>query len=325
MAIPRSRVEAPQTLSSVAPNPQIHKLRHSCFVIPSSLGISSFVIIDRPLAHRHNSPPLINARSGSPMFVPRELWFRVCACILLAITAQRACAQFPGYPEPSLPKPHEPQPWIGSSWGLDRYLRHSSTSGRHIGVGSPLEGTSWANRPYSLSWYMGWMDGDDLIQARVRQNTDFFGGYAFGWDVDHYWGTQVRLGWANLELSDSQIPAVARTTDNFFADVSLLYYPWGDSKWRPYFTAGVGIAKFDFLDDQLQHVDDALLGIPIGMGLKYQHRRWLALRAELLDHIAIGNDGVDTQHNLAFVLGGEFRFGARPKSYWPWNPARYVW
>ena len=68
-----------------------------------------------------------------------------------------------------------------------------------------------------------------------------------------------------------------------------------------------------------------LVLFPIGMGIKYPVRRWLAARAELTDHWACGNDGIATQHNISLTLGLEWRFGAHPRSYWPWHPSRHIW
>ena len=35
--------------------------------------------------------------------------------------------------------------------------------------------------------------------------------------------------------------------------------------------------------------------------------------------------GVATQHDLTLTFGLEWRFGAHPRSYWPWNPSRHIW
>jgi hypothetical protein len=54
-------------------------------------------------------------------------------------------------------------------------------------------------------------------------------------------------------------------------------------------------------------------------------RRWLAARAELTDHLAIGHNGLPTQNNLSLTFGLEWRFGIHPRSYWPWYPSRHMW
>ena len=54
-------------------------------------------------------------------------------------------------------------------------------------------------------------------------------------------------------------------------------------------------------------------------------RRWLATRAEITDQIGIGNNGVNSQHDFTLTFALEWRFGAHPRSYWPWNPSRHIW
>jgi len=201
-------------------------------------------------------------------------------------------------------------------------LRHSSFSPRHIGLGHPLAGTSWLNRPIHGGWFMGTLFGDEVIKNRVDQNSDFFGGYRLGWDFDHYWGSEARLGFSALNLKDSDGVRLTDTNDVFLGDVSLLYYPWGDAQWRPYFLAGVGFGHFHFQDELGNGQDAALLGFPVGIGLKYQYRRWLAVRLELLDNIALANDGLATMHNASLTLGVEVHHGVHPQSYWPWQPGR---
>jgi hypothetical protein len=104
-----------------------------------------------------------------------------------------------------------------------------------------------------------------------------------------------------------------------------MYYPWGDSWFRPYWRWGIGATELDYPTDSGSLRDETLWTFPIGIGIKYPMRRWLAARAELTDHWAIGNRGVSTQHNVSLSLGLEWRFGAHPRSYWPWHPSRHIW
>jgi hypothetical protein len=204
-------------------------------------------------------------------------------------------------------------------------FRHSSTDGRHVGMGDPLLGTSWLNRPYHAGWFIGSIFGESLIPGRVRQLSDFVGGYEMGWDVDHYWGTQLRLAWAAIPNENEQGEPFRRTGDVFLGDVSVLYYPWGDSRWRPYAVLGMGLANFNFVDDVGQRRDATLLSLPFGGGIKYQFRRWLALRSEVLDNFALGDNGVSSMHNASLTIGIEIHWGADRTTYWPWNPGRHVW
>lgn len=208
----------------------------------------------------------------------------------------------------------------------DSLFRRPSHNGRDVGLGQPLRGTSWLNRPQYVGWFFGILAGDNLINQRVDQNTDLFGGYRFGWDMDHFWATEFRLGWAALNLSDNQVPPRNRTSNLIVGDVSFLYYPWGDARWRPYVSMGLGASSFDFVDDVGIKHDDTLFALPIGFGIKYlTERRWLALRADVTDNIAFSDAGLDSMHNVGITFGVEIHYGVQPKTYWPWHPSRHMW
>ena len=205
------------------------------------------------------------------------------------------------------------------------WFRTSKNSPRSIGVGEPLRGTSWLNRPNSISFFAGILNGDQLITDRVDQGSALFGGLRMGWDFDHYWGLEVRGGWASPELEYPTPPAVEHVDGIFLADASVLYYPWGDSSWRPYGLLGMGMARFDFTDEVGVVYDEYLLGIPLGFGMKYMYHPNIVFRAEFLDNIACGSSGIRNMNNLSFTLGVELRYGGKPRSYYPWQPAKYIW
>ncbi|MEX2092700.1 MAG: hypothetical protein WD971_08485, partial [Pirellulales bacterium] len=103
------------------------------------------------------------------------------------------------------------------------------------------------------------------------------------------------------------------------------YYPWGDANLRPYWRLGIGDTKFDFPVDSGDRWDEWNLATPFGVGMKYSLRRWLAARVEFTDQFSWGGHGAATQHNLTLNFGLEWRFGAKRKAYWPWNPSRHIW
>jgi hypothetical protein len=212
-------------------------------------------------------------------------------------------------------------------WPSPRWLglRHSSTHGRHVGRGSPLAATSWKNRPFYVGGELGTIWLHEPIADNISEDVDVFGGFFLGCDFDHYWGLELRFDWATPELKNSEARDADRTDSLFIWNYSFLYYPWGDSLVRPYWRAGIGDTRFDFpLDDGSRH-DEWLLTFPLGFGVKYPVKRWLAARAELCDQLAIGRDEFETQHNLTLTFGLEWHFGAHPRSYWPWNPDRHIW
>jgi len=204
-------------------------------------------------------------------------------------------------------------------------LRHSQTHGRNVGRGEPLVTTSWLNRPFYVGGELGTLWLNRSVYENVGRDIDTIGGVFVGWDHDPYWGGELRFDWATPELINSEARDADRTDSLFTWSYSALYYPWGDSKWRPYWRAGIGDTRFDFPLDDGSRVDEWLLTFPFGVGVKYPFRRWLAARAELADHVAIGDHDLRTQNNLTLMFGLEWRFGAHPRSYWPWNPERHIW
>ena len=205
------------------------------------------------------------------------------------------------------------------------HLRHSHTHGRDVGLGGPMVGTSWRNRPYYVGGELGnlWMTRS--VEPSVSDDIDAFGGIFFGCDWDHYWGSELSLHRATPELINSAAPDAEPGDSLSLCSASLMYYPWGDSWVRPYWRWGIGATTLEYPTDAGPVRDETLWTFPIGMGVKYPVRRWLAARAELTDHWAWGNGGVATQHNISLTLGLEWRFGAHPRSYWPWHPSHHIW
>jgi hypothetical protein len=216
----------------------------------------------------------------------------------------------------------EPHHWFSPKW---LGLRHSTTHGRHIGRGKPFGGTSWLNRPYYIGGDLGTMWLTQPIEDDVTRDIDTFGGIFAGCDWDHYWGTELGIHRSTPELDNNEAPDAEGGDRLMLWTASLIYYPWGDAAFRPYWRCGIGATAMDYPTDEGDRRDEELWTIPIGVGFKYPIRRWLAARAEFADQLALGNHGVSTQHNLSLTFGLECRFGAHPRSYWPWNPDRHIW
>ncbi|QDS98361.1 outer membrane beta-barrel protein [Adhaeretor mobilis] len=207
----------------------------------------------------------------------------------------------------------------------DLGFRHSSTHGRHIGRGVPLERSSWLNRPYHVDYFIGPLLSDDLVAGSVGQSDGVFSGFRIGWDFDYYWGIQGRLGWSDPEIQTPDTTANPRSGNYFVGDVDLLYYPWGDTKVRPYMLLGVGMAEVGSINNDGTGNEVTLLGMPFGAGIEFPQTPWLAWRLEVLDNLAFGDNGVSTMHNISLTASMELRLGARPRSYWPWRSSRNVW
>ncbi len=211
-------------------------------------------------------------------------------------------------------------------WVRSLGLRHSSTHGQHIGRGIPLEGTSWLNRPYHVDWFIGPLLGDTLIENRVSQENVMLGGLRIGWDFDYYWGLEWRFARADPNVQYDDTPQTVKSSASYFvSDIDLIYYPWGDSKIRPYGLLGIGLAQIDFRDDTGFSRDVTLATLPLGVGVQFRQWSWLLWRLEVLDNLSFGADGLSTMHNVSITAGMELRLGARPASYWPWRASRKVW
>jgi hypothetical protein len=203
-------------------------------------------------------------------------------------------------------------------------LRHSSSDGRYIGRGLPLEGSSWLNRPFHADWFIGTLLGDDMTQS-VNLENEVFAGLRIGYDFDYYWGLDWRFGWSNPDIEVEQDSAADSNGSYFISDINLKYYPWGDAKVRPYWLMGMGLTRIEYTNQSDISENVTLATMPMGVGVEFPQFPWLAWRLEVLDNLAFGADGVETLNNFSLVAGMEWRFGAKPSSYWPWRPSRKIW
>jgi hypothetical protein len=213
----------------------------------------------------------------------------------------------------------------------------------------PMTQESWLNRPLSAGWFMGFMQGSELVEDWVGQEQGFFGGYRFGWDTDRYWGWETRLGFASVALYDSARAKAAQAADDLSDgltpsnpyyyrfdtrrdcgirvwDVDMLWYPFGDTYLRPYFLVGLGTARVDFMDRLSERRIKSVFAMPIGLGFKYRLRDWVALRVEATDNFIAGaGSGFKNLHNFSLTAGLEVRFGGARTGYWPYYPGRHYW
>jgi hypothetical protein len=209
------------------------------------------------------------------------------------------------------------QPWFTHTDPNDPY--------RHVGRGRPLIGTSWLNRPWFVGAFLGGLLADDLIDGHVETNNSFFIGGRVGWDFDHYWGLEGRYAFSRPQFNDGRGDTLPDPAREYFIDVSLAYYPWGDSQWRPFVSLGLGLQTFRFHDDADERIHQSLLSVPIGVGLKFFHSPYHTLRLEAYDNIAWGDGKLATMQNFTLAAGVEFRFGGRPTSYFPWHGTTAYW
>lgn len=212
-------------------------------------------------------------------------------------------------------------------WFVEPWFSHSDPNdpARHVGIGQPLIGTSWRNRPLFFGTFVGGIMMDDLLPNRIYQNDTTFVGARLGFDFDHYWGIEGRWAFARPDLEDSLgAPLFPASRDNF-GDVSLVVYPLGDARWRPYLSMGLGFTTFRFNDEAGQRISEAAVTVPLGFGVKYFYSPWFTLRFDFTDNLTLGNDRVSGMHNVSLMAGAEFRFGGRRPSYFPWHNNTAYW
>jgi hypothetical protein len=204
-------------------------------------------------------------------------------------------------------------------------LRHGNPDdpGRHVGLGEPLVGTSWLNRPFHAGWLVGVVFGDELMGGHVDQDSGLFGGYRIGWDFDHYWGVEGRFAFTNVDLTflePSLVPAGSANHQYF--DLNLLYFPWGDARWRPYVSLGIGVNHLRYEDDLRVHRNEVPFAFPISFGVKYLWTEWLALRGDLTDNWSFASGAADSMHSVSLTFAAEAHFGGSRKSYFPYDAGR---
>ena len=190
-------------------------------------------------------------------------------------------------------------------------------SRKDLGIGVPLQKGGWRSQPFSISGFAGATNGGPLIRGHVLERPSFYGGANFGWDYDHYWGIEKRLGFGALNLTNAQHQPL-QTGLSVTGEYRLMWYPLGDSRWRPFLTTGIGWSDFYFQDDFNRHHLDTLLLFPFGGGLKYQLNERLAVRIDMIDELTFAGGAVNTFHYVALTAGLEFRYGKR-LLHMPWH------
>jgi hypothetical protein len=223
--------------------------------------------------------------------------------------------------------PHEDH---GPCWGCCLGLRGCFgpiLEGRYRDVGHPLDRESWRNRPLSIGWFAGSLAVDDLIKNEIEAGTGFFGGVRFGWDYSHFAGFETRFAGTKVALGYPQNPAIVGDVNFFLWDANWLWYPWGDTQWRPFFTFGLGLVDMKFIDGNGFRDHDTVFGMPFGIGVKYRWDSRIAFRFDIMDNVAFSaGNGLEDLNNFSFTGGLELHFGgATRRSYWPWNPSKDLW
>lgn len=197
-------------------------------------------------------------------------------------------------------------------------------AGRYRERGNPLTHQSWMNRPYSIGLLSGALFLDSPLKNRVNGTAGYMPGIRFGWDTDYFWGAEMRVAYTTTGLQTPTNGVALGNARILLADTSLLYYPWGDTKWRPYGTIGMGLFDILFTNDVGTQVHQTAFNIPFGIGIKVRHSQQWVFRLDLVDNLSFAaGDQMNTMNSLSLTGGLELRLGTGPRrSYWPWNPTK---
>lgn len=190
-----------------------------------------------------------------------------------------------------------------ASWLPHLTLPHPDMSEQLWRPGDLVEDTYFLRRPWHAGFLVGTMDGDRLTSG-TDQQTDWFDGLRFGNDFSPCWGWEVRSAFFSPDLTYVDPTQRGRAT-NWFLDVNVLHYPWGDTRVRPFWSIGLGGAQFKFVDEDQRDIREWVVDVPLAIGCKYHWKPWLVLRGELTDTVVFGNENINTLNNLSLSVGAE--------------------
>lgn len=185
-----------------------------------------------------------------------------------------------------------------------------------------LQRESWLNRPYSLGFFLGGMFLSDPVAGVNGQAGILYGG-RFGWDFDPRCGLELRFVGANPAVADARGLVQLSDAQIFSYDLQWLFYPTGDTRWRPYFGVGVGLFDMDFRTPTGGRYHNTTFLLPWGVGLKYRYSPRIAMRLDLTDNVSFASGSQNAMNNFSISAGLEAHFGGGSRrNYWPWNPGR---
>ena len=192
---------------------------------------------------------------------------------------------------------------------------------------APMLRESWLFRPYHVDGFLGTLLVDNPLANRVNAGSAFYIGFRFGWDFSKHFGMESNFGFAKSGNRYPQLPLKMGDEKMFLWDIDWLWYPWGDTRLRPYFLIGSGLNDVSLMNDLDQRLHATLFNLPWGGGVRYRLGNRLAFRFDVRDNVTYGaNNGMNLMHNVALTCNLEWHFGGGSRrSYWPWNPGRTWW
>lgn len=195
-------------------------------------------------------------------------------------------------------------------------------------IRQPMLRESWLYRPFNLSIFEGALFATSPVPAQFNTTVSYFTGFRVGWDYAAHFGGETRFGFSKVFLLDSHTRSTQVGFQRlFYFDSSVLIYPWGDTRWRPFLAIGGGLADIFIISNSGVNLHPGAFNLPFGGGIKYRRGTRLAFRADIRDNLTFsGGGGLATLNNIEIVGGVEFHFGGGDRrTYWPWNPSRHWW
>lgn len=191
----------------------------------------------------------------------------------------------------------------------------------------PMMRESWLFRPWNISIFEGALFAATPAQPQFNTLNSYFTGFRIGWDYSTHFGGETRFGFSKVFMLDANRNTQVGYQNIFYMDSNLLIYPLGDTRWRPFFSIGGGLADILIVSNSGAVLHPGAFNMPIGGGIKWRRGTRLAFRADIRDNITFsGSGGLPTLNNIEVVGGIEFHFGGgERRSYWPWSPSKHWW
>lgn len=193
---------------------------------------------------------------------------------------------------------------------------------------------SWFRYPFYFEKFTSLIRTDEPVHDQIHNGRGNLFGARLGWDFAPQWGVESRLGYLRSTMVDTVRPLLPSHENFLFWDASLLCYLSGDTRWRPFLLAGLGVVDVGFIDNQSVLWNQTLLTMPFGAGFKFRFTDHNAFRFEVLDNVVFGyghGGNSRAMHDVAVSFAFERRFGRPHKTYFPqangnyWSRCRDWW
>lgn len=180
---------------------------------------------------------------------------------------------------------------------------------------------SWLRYPFYFEKFTGILGVDEPVHDQIHNGVGNLFGGRWGWDFARYMGVETRLGYVRATLNDTLHPVIPSHENFLFWDADLMFYPLGDTKWRPFAMLGMGLVDLGYIDDRGREWHQQLITMPFAVGIKYRMNNLNALRLDVTDNVIFGNNqggnGQHVMHNISVLFAFERRFGLPHRSYFP--------